>query len=78
MTTTKAVNVFRQRFIAYQDCTKDIFINILNVIHGSSSSGSHSLSIGCFDAIKIAWLGKVHREQNHEADQFIDGQRYKA
>ena len=53
-------------------CTKDIFINIHNVIHGSSSSGSHSLSIGCFDAIKIAWLGKVHREQNHEADQFID------
>jgi hypothetical protein len=52
-------------------CTKDIFINIHNVIHGSSS-GSHSLSSGCFDAIKLAWLGKIERSQNQEVDNFID------
>lgn len=52
-------------------CTKDIFINIHNVIH-NSSSGSHSLSSGCYDAIQIAWLSKVQRGQNHEVDQFID------
>jgi hypothetical protein len=52
-------------------CTKDIFINIHNVIHGSSSS-SYSLSGGCFDAIKIAWLGKIERSQNQEVDNFID------
>ena len=52
-------------------CTKDIFINMHNVIHGSSSS-SHSLSGGCFDAIKIAWLGKIERSQNQEVDNFID------
>ena len=53
-------------------CNKDIFITIHKTIHSSSSGGSHSLSSGCFDAIKIAWLGKVHRGQNQEADNFID------
>ncbi|MGN6631486.1 MAG: hypothetical protein ACTHKP_04520 [Nitrososphaeraceae archaeon] len=52
-------------------CTKDIFINIHNVIH-SSSSGSHSLSSGCYDAIKIAWLSKIERSRNQEVDSFID------
>jgi hypothetical protein len=47
-------------------------IVIHKTIHSSSSSGSHSLSNGCFDAIKIAWLGKVHRGQNQEVDSFID------
>ena len=47
-------------------------IVILKTIHSSSSSGSNSLSNGCFDAIKIAWLGKVHRGQNQEVDSFID------
>jgi hypothetical protein len=38
----------------------------------SSSSSSHSLSGKCFDEIKIAWLGKIHRGQNHAVDQIID------
>ena len=61
MTTTKAVNVFPTPihcppgfFPKHGVCTKDIFINLHNVIHGSSR-GSHGLSSGCFDAIKIAW-----------------------
>ncbi len=53
-------------------CNKDIFIIIHNTIHSSSSGSTHGLSKGCFDAIKIAWLGKVHRGQNSEVDNFID------
>ena len=50
-----------------------VIINIHKTIHSSSNSGSSSsISKTCFDAIKIAWLGKVHRGQNHEVDQFID------
>lgn len=47
-------------------------IEIHKTIHSSSGGSSSSLSKGCFDAIKIAWLGKVHRGQNSEADNFID------
>lgn len=50
-------------------CTKDIFINIHNVIH-SSSSGSHSLSSGCYDAIKIAWLSKNREKPEPRSRQF--------
>jgi hypothetical protein len=39
---------------------------------GSSSSGSHSLSVKCFDQIKIAWLGKIQRGQNNAVDNIID------
>lgn len=54
-----------------------VIIKITKVIHEGSSGGSsggsgHSLSKACFDAIKIAWFGKVHRGQNHEVDKFID------
>ena len=50
-------------------------LNQIIVIHKqsiqvASSSGLHSPSKGCFDAIKIAWLGKI-LGQNH-VDQFID------
>jgi hypothetical protein len=47
----------------------------MNIIHKSGSSGhssSSSISKDCFDAIKIVWLGKIHRDQNHEVDSFID------
>jgi len=48
-------------------------IEIHRTIHTSSSGGSsHGLSKACFDAIKIAWFGKVKRGQNQEVDQFID------
>ena len=54
----------------------DIDIIVKNIIHrgggGGSGSSSHGLSSACFDAIKIAWLGKIHRGQNHEVDNFID------
>ena len=51
-------------------------LNQIIVIHKQSiqvgsSSGLHSPSKGCIDAIKIAWLGKIPVGQNH-VDQFID------
>jgi hypothetical protein len=50
-----------------------VVIIIKNIVHRSSHSGSsHSLSSACFDAVKVAWFGKVHRGQNKEVDQFID------
>jgi hypothetical protein len=61
------------------ECGGVLNINIIikNIIHksgnsGHSSSSSSSLSKDCFDAIKITWLGKIHRGQNHEVDSFID------
>ena len=59
------------------ECGGVININviIMNIIHKSGSSGhssSSSISKDCFDAIKIVWLGKIHRDQNHEVDSFID------
>ena len=53
----------------------NINIIIKNIIHRSGSSGqssSSSISKDCFDAIKLAWLGKIHRGQNPEVDSFID------
>jgi hypothetical protein len=53
----------------------NINIIIKNIIHKSGSSGhssSSSISKDCYDAIKIAWLGKIHRGQNPEVDSFID------
>lgn len=43
---------------------------------GSSSntgnSNNHNLSGKCFDAIKIAWLGKISRGENSRVDSIID------
>jgi hypothetical protein len=56
-------------FPKHGGCTKDIFINIQNVIH--ESSGSHNLSSGCFDTLNVAWLEKIERSQNQEVDNLI-------
>jgi hypothetical protein len=45
---------------------------VVIVKHSSSSSSNHNLSGKCFDEIKIAWLGKIHRGQNHDVDNIID------
>lgn len=52
-------------------CIKNIFINVHTHTSGGSS-GSNNLSDECYDAIKIAWLGKVQRGDSHEVDDFID------
>jgi len=52
-------------------CIKNIFINVHTRTSGGSS-GSNNLSDECYDAIKIAWLGKVQRGDSHEVDDFID------
>jgi hypothetical protein len=57
-------------FPKHGGCTKDIFINIQNVIH--ESSGSHNLSSGCFDTLNVAWLEKIERSQSQEVDNLID------
>ena len=52
-----------------------ININIIIKIihrHASSGSASSSMSKDCFDAIKVAWSGKIQRGQNNEVDRFID------
>lgn len=53
-----------------KECSSNVNINV--IIHRTGSSGSTSISKNCFDAIKIAWIGKVHRGQNSEVDKFID------
>ena len=58
-------------------CGTHLIIIIKKIIHSSNSGSSNggssqSLSKDCFDAIKIAWLGKMHRGQNQEVDNFID------
>ena len=52
-------------------CIKNIFINVHTHTSGGGS-GSNNLSDECYDAIKIAWLGKVQRGDSHEVDYFID------
>lgn len=62
------------------DHGKCVKIEIIKIVHhsdssSSSSSGSgssHSLSAKCFDSIKIAWIGKIHRGENHDVDKIID------
>jgi hypothetical protein len=58
-------------------CGTHLIIIIKKIIHSSrsgnsNSDSSHSLSKDCFDAIKIAWLGKMDRGQNQEVDNYID------
>ena len=71
-TTTTAVSPIKQTIDI------NIIIKLINSVHvnSGSSGNSHSNSVklggSCFDAIKIAWLGKVHRGENQEVDQFID------
>ena len=54
------------------ECIKKIVIDIHTHNNGGGSSGSQSLSDDCYDATKIAWLGKVQRGDNKEVDDFID------
>lgn len=57
-------------------CERTVIVNIIHHSSGSSGSGSsgssHSLSAKCFDSIKIAWVGKIHRGENHDVDKIID------
>lgn len=53
-------------------CVNKVFIDIVHHNSGSSSGSSHSLSAKCFDVIKIAWIGKIHRGENHDVDKIID------
>jgi hypothetical protein len=57
-----------------QNTDINIKIIINNILHksGGGHSSSHKLNGACFDAIKIAWFGKVHRGQNSAVDSFID------
>lgn len=61
-------------FDFHNKCVKKVFIDIEHHNSGSSGSGgsSHSLSAKCFDSIKIAWIGKIHRGENHDVDKIID------
>lgn len=52
-------------------CGNQVIV-IKNIIHKHSNNSNHGLSKDCFDAIKIAWFGKVERGQNNEVDKFID------
>jgi hypothetical protein len=45
---------------------------ILNIHKTSHSSHQTGISSACYDALKVAWMGKVCRGQNQQVDQFLD------
>jgi len=45
---------------------------ILNIHKTSHSSHKTGISSACYDALKVAWMGKVYRGQNQQVDQFLN------